>query len=91
MNGSANVVTISDADKQNYKETIVKYNPNKEGRADMAVLVSEAIPNSVLEIGKTDPGVKVEVTIGKKFRTKPIVQIVGLEIPEPGELPEVCQ
>ena len=91
VNGTVRVEVVSDADKQNYEETVVMYNANKEGQAEKAELVAAALPGSDLEIGRTDPGVDVAVTIGKKFTTKPIVQIVGIPIPKPSELPEVCQ
>lgn len=91
VNGTVNITTIADAGRQNFKETVVTYEDKKEITADKAELVATAIPGSVVEVGRTDPGVDVAVTVGKEFRTKPIVQIVGIPIPKPGKLPEVCQ
>lgn len=90
VHGSVQIETIDDADKHNYKTTVVTYKDKGDAR-EKAELVSAAIPGSEIEEGRTALGIDVAVTVGKDFKTKKITQIVPIPIPKPAELPEECQ
>ena len=86
--GPIDIVEIADAPKAGYKETVIEYEP--EARK-MAELLEAAIPGAVLEEAKTEPGLDVEVMVGKSFETQQLVNIVPIPIPKPGEVPDVCK
>ncbi|MDQ4145746.1 MAG: LCP family protein [Actinomycetota bacterium] len=91
VHGSVQIETVADALRQNYKETVVAYEGNSKSAAEKAELVAAAIPGATLKKGRTTPGIDVEVTVGRKFETKKITQIIPIKIPKPTELPEECQ
>ena len=83
------VVDLANADRLNYKQTVIVYEVEQE---KMAQFVAAAIPGAVLEEGDTRSGVDVEVIVGKqRFVTERVVQIRPIPLPVPGELPEVCR
>lgn len=83
------VVDLANADRLNYRHTVIVYEVEQE---KMAQFVAAAIPGAVLKEGDTRSGVDVEVIVGKqKFVTERVVQIRPLPLPVPGELPEVCR
>ena len=86
--GPVNVVEVADAAHSTFKQTVVRYEP--EG-AKMAQLVAAAIPGSRLEEGHTDPDVDVSVIVGRRFRTKQLVEILPIPIPKPANVPEICR
>ena len=88
--GSVEIETVTDAPRQNHQRTMV-VSPDKPSARQQAKLVGAAIPGATLEVGRTSPGVDVAVTVGKRFETERIVQIVPIPIPEPADLPEECQ
>jgi hypothetical protein len=90
VHGSVQIETIDDADKHNYKTTVVTYKDKGDAR-EKARLVAAAIPGSEIEEGRTTLGIDVAVTVGKEFKTKKITQIIPIPIPKPAELPEECQ
>ncbi len=84
-----NVVDIANADRLNYKRTVILYEPEQ---SKMAQFVAAAIPGVTLKEGDTRSGVDVEVIVGKaEFVTERVVQIRPLPLPVPGELPAVCR
>lgn len=86
--GPVDIVEIGDAPRMGYKETVIEYEPEAEKLAD---LIAAAIPDAVLEEAKTEPGLDVEIMVGKKFETRQLVNIVPIPIPKPGEVPDACQ
>ena len=88
--GSVEIETVTDATRQNHQKTLV-VSRDKPAAREKAKLVAAAIPGAALEVGRTNPGVDVAVTVGKRFETKRIVQIVPIPIPRPTDLPEECQ
>lgn len=89
-NGTAtvDVAEISNANHFGYKHTVVHYEASAE---KMAQLVAAALPGAELEEANTKPGIDVEVIVGQRFKTKKIVQILPIPLPQPGELPAVCR
>jgi LCP family protein required for cell wall assembly len=85
---SVDVTEIANAPRFGFKKTVVRYEPSAER---MAELVAAALPGAELEEAKTPSGIDVSVIVGQRFETKKIVQILPIPIPQPGELPEVCQ
>lgn len=90
--GSIEIVDISNADKINYKRTIVRYDPENEGAKEKAEAIAQAVPNATLQEGETDFGVDVALIVGKEgVEFVKLVQIVPIEIPEPTEVPPACR
>jgi LCP family protein required for cell wall assembly len=86
------VVEEANAPKDNFKETVVRYDPKNPGAKLKAQFIGAALPNATVEAGKTLSGVDVAVIVGtQKFITKKLVELVPLKIPEPGALPAVCR
>jgi LCP family protein required for cell wall assembly len=88
--GTVDVVTVTDARGHKHEATTVEHRDRDSAR-EKAELVAAAIPGAVIEIGRTNPGIDVAVTVGKDFDTRRIVQIVPIPIPKPAELPEECR
>jgi hypothetical protein len=87
--GPVQVVDVSNADRLNYKKTLIRYRPEAKL---MAELIAAALPQAELLEGKTKKGVDVAVIVGKKgYDTKKIVQLNPILLPKPGELPKVCR
>lgn len=86
--GPVDVIEIADAPKTGYKETVLEYEPEAE---KMAELLAAAMPGAELLEAKTDPGIDVEVIVGKRFEARQLVNIVPIPIPKPGEVPDVCK
>jgi LCP family protein required for cell wall assembly len=89
--GSLEVNIVTDAKRQDYKKSVLIYDEDDPESRAKAEVVAGAIQKAELKPGKTDPGIDVEVIVGKNFKTKPFVQITPLPIPKPTELPEECQ
>ena len=90
--GEIDLVETANASRENYKETVINYESENDGAKLKAEFIAAALPDAVVREGKTPLGIDVAVTVGtEEFRTKQLVQIIPLKIPEPGELPEVCR
>ncbi len=87
-NGPVRVTDIANADKFNYKKTVIYYEAAAE---KMAQLVGAALPGAELREGNTKRVVDVAVVVGKRFQTKKIVQVNPIPIPKPGEEPSECR
>jgi LCP family protein required for cell wall assembly len=85
---TVDIVEITNAPKFGFRHTIVRYEPDAE---KMAQLVAAALPNAKMREGTTPGGIDVSVIVGERFETKKLVQLLPIPIPQPGELPEVCQ
>lgn len=89
--GGVNVVDVANANHFGYKQTVVKFNPDKPETRTEAQFVAAAIPGAKITEGKTPQGVDVAVIVGKKpFKTKQLVQLLPIPLPQPGALPAVC-
>jgi LCP family protein required for cell wall assembly len=88
MSGPVKVVDVANADRLRYRRTVVRYAP--EARA-MAELIAGVIPGAELTEAETDDDVDVEVIVGRRFRTRRIVQVVPIPIPEPSATPRICR
>ncbi|MFP5298937.1 MAG: LytR C-terminal domain-containing protein, partial [Actinomycetota bacterium] len=90
--GTIDVVAVTNADKINYKRTIIRFDPNNEGAEEKAEIVARAVPNATVEEGETNFGVDVALIVGKeRAEFMKLVQIVPIEIPEPSEVPPACR
>ncbi|MBA2312834.1 MAG: LCP family protein [Actinobacteria bacterium] len=91
-NGSVIVSDVANAERFDYKRTVIVYNRDEPEAERMAELVSAAVPGAEVKKGKTASGIDVAVIVGREdFRTKKIVQILPIPIPKPGALPAVCR
>jgi LCP family protein required for cell wall assembly len=86
---TVDVVEITNASRFGFNETVVRYDPGAE---KMGELVAAALPGARLEEAK-EPSeeIDVKVIVGEGFETEKIVQLLPIPIPQPGELPDVCQ
>ena len=89
--GSVEIATITDAKRQDYAKSVVVYDEAKADSEEKAEVVAGAVKDAEIKAGNTATGVDVEVIVGKKFKTKAFAQLTPLPLPQPGELPEVCQ
>lgn len=90
--GSLDVAEVANAERFNYKETVIIYSKDEPEAAKMANLVSAAVPAVRVRAGQTKAGIDVAVIVGpKRLRTEPVVQIQALPVPKPGAVPEVCR
>ena len=87
------LLTPENAERLNFKKTIVRYNPEVEEGQAKAELIAAAIPGATLKASeKADDDVDVEVIVGKAgFETTKITQIKKIELPPPGTQPEECR
>lgn len=90
--GPVQIEEVANAQKFNFKETVIRWNASRPETEKMADLVRAAVPGAEIEKGKVPKGVDVAVIVGEgKFETKKITQILPIPIPKPGALPEVCR
>ena len=80
---------IGNAPHFNFKQTLVRYETGDEEKAE---LVASVIPGAVVQEHEIPDGIDVAVIVGRPdLRTTPLVQIVPLDIPQPGAQPAVCR
>ncbi|MDQ3876814.1 MAG: LCP family protein [Actinomycetota bacterium] len=92
QSGGLNVVDVANANHFGYKQTVVKFDPDKPETRQQAQFVAAAIPGAKITEGKTPSGIDVAVVVGKApFKTKQLVQLLPIPLPQPGALPSVCQ
>lgn len=86
-----NVVEVTNADRFNYRRTVVRYDDGEEGAEEKAQLIAAALPEARLKVGDTSSA-DVEVIVGKRsFVAEKIVQIRPIDLPPPGTQPEECR
>jgi LCP family protein required for cell wall assembly len=86
--GTVGVEEIDDADHFGYKQSVIRF--EKENKA-MARFMAAIVPDAKMKKHNVEPGVDVEVIVGRRFKTSKVVQILPIPIPKPGALPEVCR
>jgi LCP family protein required for cell wall assembly len=86
--GTVRIEEVDDAERVGYKRSLIRY--EKESR-QIAKFVAAVVPGARMQKHNVEPGVDVEVIVGKRFGAKKVVQILPLPIPKPGDLPEVCR
>lgn len=87
--GSVEIVEVANADRSNYKKTVIRYQPEAE---NLAQLVAAAMPQAELLEGKTKGGVDVAVVVGEDgYETKKLIQIHPIPLPKPGDPPKECR
>lgn len=86
--GAVAIAEVGNARRLNHRVTTIHHRPVA---AEKAMLVAAAIPGAELVEGRTPQGIDVAVVVGRRFRARKIVQIVSLDIPRPGDVPEVCR
>lgn len=90
--GPVVIEETANADRTNYKKTLIVYDKDKPETEAQAELLSAAIPGAEVRSGETNPNVDVAVIVGKqKFETKKVVQLVPIQIPKPSTAPAACR
>ena len=86
------IADVANADRTNYKGTIIRYDPNAADIEKKLELIQAALPEAeVRKVKETPVGVDIEVIVGKgRFVTEKVVQINPIPLPEPGEVPADC-
>jgi LCP family protein required for cell wall assembly len=85
-------VNIGNADRSDYTQTIIMFDPDRKRAPAKAELVAAALPGARVTEGKTPPGVDVAVIVGSEpVEIQNIVQLRPLELPPPGETPAECR
>jgi LCP family protein required for cell wall assembly len=86
------VVDIADANRDDFRRTVVRFDPDERGSADKAQLIAAAIPGARLREASTPEGVDVAVIVGRRaFETERVIQLRPIELPPPGTVPEECR
>lgn len=88
--GSVEVESVANADKDNYKKTVIMHRDKPDSRKK-ARLIAAAIPGARMQSGRIGAGIDISVIVGRRFKTRQIAQIVPIPIPKPTELPEECR
>jgi hypothetical protein len=89
LNGETiDVVEVSNAARDGYDKTLVRH---EDGGRKAAEFIAAALPGAEIRRADIEGGLDVEVIVGKRFTTQPLVRITPIELPVPGELPEVCE
>lgn len=89
LGDQADVVETGNAPRFGLGHTIVRYSARHK---DMGELVADAIPGAVTkQVPHTYSGTNVDVFVGKRFRTKQLVQLTPISLPPPGNPPPVCR
>lgn len=83
------IADVGNAPHFRFARTLVRYEAGDEAKAE---LVASVIPGAELQEHRVPQGVDVAVIVGtREFRTETLIQIVPLDIPEPGAPPPVCR
>jgi LCP family protein required for cell wall assembly len=82
------VAEIANADRDGFRKTVIRYERDARRQAEF---MAAAIPGARLQRADTGLGLDVEVIVGRQFRTRRLIRVTPIEIPKPGELPEVCE
>lgn len=86
------IVTTGTTDARARTKTVVVWDPGRAETEAKAELVAAAIPGAVVREGELDDAVDVAVIVGTgEFVTKELVQLVPIELPEPGDPPAGCR
>ena len=86
------IVTTATAEAGARKKTVVAWDPKRPGSQAKAELVAAVIPGAVVRERELEEGVDVAVIVGTgEFVTEELVQLVPIELPEPGDPPAVCR
>ena len=90
--GPVDVVETDNADRATYKTTVIEYDEDKPETETMAELIAAAVPGATVREGEVDDDVDVSVVVGNgRFKTKPIVQILPIQLPKPSKTPAICR
>ncbi|MFN2524878.1 MAG: LCP family protein [Actinomycetota bacterium] len=81
---------ISNWARTDFARTVILY---RAGQREAAEVVQAAVPEAELrEARRRLPhGTDVAVIVGEGFETKPIIQLVPLDLPQPAALPRECR
>jgi LCP family protein required for cell wall assembly len=82
------IVDVSNADRDGYRKTVIRY---EAGGRKAAEFVAAAIPGAEVRRADIGGGLDAEVIVGKRFATSKLVRIMPIELPVPGEQPQVCE
>jgi LCP family protein required for cell wall assembly len=82
------VVEELNARREGLERTVVRY---ERGDRRMGEFVAAALPGAKVMEGDTPLGIDVQVVVGKEFETTRVLRIDAIDLPVPGELPEVCR
>ena len=83
---------IANAERSNYKRTVIRFDPSGPGIDEKVELLRAAIPDAKLVEGDMETDADAEVIVGQRpFETKKVVQILPLPLPKPAAVPEECR
>jgi LCP family protein required for cell wall assembly len=82
------VVETLNAPREGLRDTVIRY---ERANLRMAEFIAAALPGAELKEGDTPLGIDVQVIVGKHFETQRVLRIEPIDLPVPGDLPEVCR
>jgi LCP family protein required for cell wall assembly len=88
---SPNVVEITNAPRQDFKKTVVRYDEGSSGALERAELIAAALPGAKLQERDLPGTVDVAVIVGQTFETQKLVRIEPIPLPPPADPPPECR
>jgi LCP family protein required for cell wall assembly len=88
--GGPHVVEITNAARQDFKKTVVRYDPGSSGAALRAELIAAALPGARVQERDIPGNVDVAVIVGQTFETQKLVRIEPIPLPPPSDPPPEC-
>jgi len=92
--GGKTVSTIdpTNADKIDYKRSVIRYNPDADNIETKLKLMEAAIPDIPFRKGGTLGSEDFSIIVGKDgFSAETVIQITAIELPPPGQVPAECR
>jgi LCP family protein required for cell wall assembly len=86
--GTVDVVETLNAPREGLRNTVIRY---ERANKKMAQFVAAALPGAEMKEGDTPLGIDVRVIVGKRFEAQRVLRIDPIDLPVPGDLPEVCR
>ncbi|MDQ3958546.1 MAG: LCP family protein, partial [Actinomycetota bacterium] len=87
---SVEIVEVTNAPRQDFAKTVVRYDPGEEGSDLAAELIAAALPGARVQERKVPQGVDVAVVVGAAFETERLVRIEPIPLPVPSDPPPEC-
>ncbi|HEX2241211.1 MAG TPA: LCP family protein [Actinomycetota bacterium] len=87
--GPVEIAAVGEWERSRSEDTVVLY---RQPTRSAAEVVQAAVPQAELKMTarRLPDGIDVALIVGQEFETKPIVQLVPLDLPEPAALPKEC-
>jgi LCP family protein required for cell wall assembly len=87
---SIEVAEITNAPRQDFAKTVVRYDPRSLSGQQRAELIVAALPDARVQERKIPDGIDVAVIVGATFETQDLVRLEPIPLPAPSDPPPEC-